>query len=218
MISLNTRLILAGDNLLSPGKGSKTNLFEISEGESAISIAQRLEQNGWVLEGGSFLVYLQYSNLDRKLLPGIYSLTAGTSAVDIAQEISSGEGRLTELVILPGWRKEEIASALEGYNLGFAPEDFIHLVESADHYLGIADISTDTTSLEGRLFPGSYYISQKVSADEFIRQLLEAFSSAVTPQMELAYHNEGLTLDQAIVLASMIEKEIILDEEAPLIA
>ncbi len=217
-ISLNSRLLLAGDYLLSPGGELRTGLFEVSEGESAGSIAERLEQNGWIRDAQSFLVFLQYSGIDRELLPGMYSLKAGDNGIQLAHELHAGKGRLVRFVILPGWRNEEIAFALEGYDLGFSQEDFIHAVKDPGPFSGIAGVSPSTKSLEGRLFPGSYYLSRQITLDEFTRDLLLAFSNALTPQMELAYRNNGLTLDQAIVLASIVEKETVLDVEAPLIA
>ena len=73
-------------------------------------------------------------------------------------------------------------------------------------------------SLEGYLLPGEYPVLRGARLDELLPQLLDHFFEAVSGDLSQAYSAVGLSLEQAVILASLVEREAVLDEEMPLIA
>jgi UPF0755 protein len=73
-------------------------------------------------------------------------------------------------------------------------------------------------SLEGYLFPDSYRFPRQITVDKFIQTLLENFRIKVDSEMLTGFQNLGLTLHQAVTLASLVQREAIVEDEMPLIA
>ena len=119
---------------------------------------------------------------------------------------------------LPGWRLEEIAAILPTSGLSISPDSFLDKVNNP-----LSDYSTELeippeASLEGYLFPDSYQLPRQITIDEFIRTLLDNFEVKVDQEMRTSYQSQGLTLRQAVILASIVRREAIVEEEMPLIA
>jgi UPF0755 protein len=74
------------------------------------------------------------------------------------------------------------------------------------------------SSLEGYLLPGEYAIIHGASIVELLPMLLDRLFETVSGELITAYSAQGLSLEQAITLASLVEREAILDDEMPLIA
>ena len=79
-------------------------------------------------------------------------------------------------------------------------------------------LPADLPSLEGYLLPGVYPVIRGATLDELLPQLLAHFFEAVSGDLSQAYVARGLSLEQAVILASLVEREAVLDEEMPLIA
>ena len=76
----------------------------------------------------------------------------------------------------------------------------------------------DPPSLEGYLFPDTYNIDPEAAASEIVDQMLENFEVRVSTEIRDAFERQGLTLHQAVTLASIIEREAVVPEEQPVIA
>jgi UPF0755 protein len=74
------------------------------------------------------------------------------------------------------------------------------------------------SSLEGFLFPATYTLPADAPADELINRMLQNFNAQVTDQMKADAAKQGLTLYQAVTLASIVEREAVVADERPLIA
>jgi UPF0755 protein len=118
-------------------------------------------------------------------------------------------------VVLPGWRMEEIAASLPTSGLGITPEDFL---ASASSPPAGFDFLSDATIAEGFLYPDSYILSRQTTTVEFIETLVRNFSLHLTTDLTEGFSRQGLTVYQAVTLASIVERESIQDEEAPQIA
>ena len=123
-LKLGVTLVLQADDLTEPvDRAGGPVSFTILSGESVPSITQRLWQAGLISNPGAFRSYLQYAGMDTTLQAGDYTLSAGMSAVQIAQAMQSSISSEVTLVILAGWRMEEIAAALPSSGLEITPED-----------------------------------------------------------------------------------------------
>jgi UPF0755 protein len=73
-------------------------------------------------------------------------------------------------------------------------------------------------SLEGFLFPGVYSVPRSARAGDLVLVLLNGFEQKVAADLLSRFENQGLELYEAVTLASIVEREAVLDEEKPLIA
>jgi UPF0755 protein len=191
--------------------------FTIFSGESVPSITGRLWEAGLITNPGALRSYLQYTGLDTRLQAGEYILSPGLNAIQIALEMQTSISPNVTLVILGGWRVEEISAALPSTGLEISTADFLQAVQRRPEGYSFS-LQLPDDSLEGFLFPDSYTVPRTTTVQQLIPQILENFESKVDSELHTGYSNQGVSLYQAVTLASLIEREAILDEEMPMIA
>ena len=189
--------------------------FTIETGESVISIANHLQIVGLIRDSESFRAYLVYSGLDTTIQSGDYKLSAAMSAIEVARELQDATPEEVTFVILPGWRIEEIAASLSTSGLSITPEEFI---SAAQHPPGGFDFLSGATTTEGFLYPDSYILPRGTSADQMIDAFVRNFGLRLSSDVKSAVDRQGLTVYQAVTIASLVEREAVRDEEKPLIA
>jgi len=189
--------------------------FTIETGESVISIANHLQIVGLIRDSESFRAYLVYSGLDTTIQSGDYKLSAAMSAIEVARELQDATPEEVTFVILPGWRIEEIAASLATSGLSITPEEFI---SAAQHPPDGFDFLSGATTTEGFLYPDSYILPRGTSADQMIDAFVRNFGLRLSADVKNAVDRQGLTVYQAVTIASLVEREAVRDEEKPLIA
>ena len=211
-------LLLWYDGLLTqPLDASGTEqTFTIEVGESADSVANHLESVGLIQDAESFRSYLIYSGLDTSIQAGDYQLSTAMSALDIAHSLQDATPQEVTFVVLPGWRLEEIAESLPTSGLPITYEEFVAAAKTPPPGF---DFLSGATTVEGFLYPDSYIFSRSISsAHEMIADMLRNFSTHMTPEIRNGFERQGLSIYQAVILASMVEREAVHEEEQALIA
>jgi len=191
--------------------------FTILPGESVASITQRLWEAGLIRNPGAFRSYLQYKGMDTTLQAGDFTIAAAMSAVEIAQEMQSSISEDVTLVILAGWRVEEIAITLPSSGLEITPNQFMQATENTPRQYSFS-AELPGSSLEGFLFPDSYTLPRQASIEQLLPLILTNFENQVTAEIRTGFTNQGMSLYEAVKLASMVEREAINDEEMPMLA
>jgi len=191
--------------------------FEILPGETVGQIAYRLNMNELINSSETFNDFLIYKGYDRKVQSGYFRIEPEMNGIEIAEKITNPIPDKVRFIILPGWRAEEIAGILPGSGLDIDPEEFLYLVSNpANEWL--PDELDGVASLEGYLFPGEYLIDREITTIDFIRGFLIGFLENMNDEYLNALSTQGLSLNQAIILASMVEREAVITEEMPMIA
>jgi UPF0755 protein len=210
---------MEANDLVRPANPNGQNQsFTVTLGESIQSITQRLEEQKLIPNANAFRNFLAYSGLDVTLQAGEYQLNSGMTPLQIARALQDPTPAQVDFNILEGWRAEEIANSLPTSGLDISPEAFMAAVtKPPDGYPFLQDLPS-LASLEGYLFPGSYQLERSLSIDELIALLLANFEKNVNEETQAAFQNQGLTLHEAVILASMVEREAVLEEEMPVIA
>lgn len=206
------------DALLRPvDEEAKPVQFDIGLSEPTSQIVSRLWTANLIREGQLFSNYLFYTGLDRQLQAGSYQISAAMNAVEIAQAFLDPTPETVTLVILPGWRLEEIAAALPAAGINVSPEDFLLAAWDPPQGFVIPVELPEGASLEGYLLPGTYEIDRNANALGLLTTMLVSFP-ANDQDLLAGFQEQGQTLHQAVTLASIVERETVIGEEMPLIA
>lgn len=203
------------DEIIAPNEAmSGREILTVYDNDTPQSVASRAELHGIVADRDLFLRYLIYRGIDRQLIPSRYVIPRGSSLKEVADALLSSEQRLMQFGVLAGLRLEEIASALPAYGLNIDPAEFLELARnypSEKH-------PTGGTSLEGFILSGQYLVHQSSTAEAFLEGMVQTFNEAITPKIREGLDRQGLTLDQAVILASIVTREAVWTSEMSLLA
>jgi UPF0755 protein len=207
------QMILHKNQLLTPVSPVKKDTpFSIPSGASVTSVAMDLEQTGLISNWQAFRYYVIYKGLDTQIKAGDFTLSPSMTAIEISNAIQSTYSELVSFYIYPGWRAEEVATALPTSGIEVTPEAFLSIVKNPASLNLPADLQ-GISSLEGFLYPGTYMIDRKISADDLVLTFVQKFNEQVTPEIQTQLQSNGLTFYQAITLASIIQRETFNDNE-----
>jgi UPF0755 protein len=190
-------------------------IFVVNAGENAFVISNRLEQAGLISNARTFRIYLIWTGMDAYIQIGTYRLCPSLSAESIAEMLQSATLTEVHFSVLPGWRMEEIAASLPTSGLSISAEEFLTAASTSAIFPSLIPTGM---SAEGYLFPDVYLLPRTITADQLISVLIQGFISHLPKNYSDAYHEHGLTLAEGVILASIIEREAVVDDEMPLIA
>ena len=218
-VYLSAALLTQKENLIQPlNPLGESRPFRIPLGDSIHTITGRLEAEGFIPSAEAMRLYLVYAGLDKTIQAGDYQLSPRMSPLEIAHALQDATPSEVTFTILPGWRLEEIAAALPTSGLSITPENFLLSVKTPPKdFLSELGVQ-DEVSLEGFLFPDSYRVPREIPVEAFLFKLLENFSIKVDSEMRAGFKRQDLNLFQAVILASIVQRESIVEDEMPLIA
>jgi UPF0755 protein len=204
------------------GSDPRPVVFSVEPGATASSVADRLETNGLVLDSRLLAYYLRYQGMDRRVEAGDFVLRQTMTIPEVARALTDAMAREVVLRVTEGWRIEQIAeSLLEQRGLSDAYQDFLMLAGPNGPRPGGYDVLAELppgASLEGYLFPDTYLVRPDATAGQIIDKMLSNFQARLPPNYRAQVAARGLTLHQAITMASLIEREAAVETERALIA
>ncbi|HET6846975.1 MAG TPA: endolytic transglycosylase MltG, partial [Anaerolineales bacterium] len=216
VVEYSAKLLWADGTLTTPFRAGAGEVeFEVQSSEPVDSVCARLEQAGIVADAGTMRDYLIYTGQDRSLQAGRYRVSAAMSAIDVARRMQDATPQDVDFVVLPGWRIEEIAASLPTSGLPIATDDFIR---AANAPRGGYDFLEGADTLEGFLFPDAYVLPRDTGIDRLLDTLLSGFEQHVSAELRDKVGAQGLTIREAVILASIVQREAVDLGEAPLIA
>ncbi|MBU0702907.1 MAG: endolytic transglycosylase MltG [Chloroflexi bacterium] len=196
-------------------------IFIIEPGETAAEIATRLEEEGFVSSAELFRRYVQYHELDAGIEAGEFTLRQTMTIPEIAQALQRGQRQEQTVTLQEGLRLEQVAAEVEEQT-DISEEEFLALVTTGWREAGLTfsfltNLPPDAT-LEGFLFPETYRLPQDPTAFDILTRMLETFDARVSSEMQAAAASQGLNVYELVTLASIVERESVLDEERSLVA
>lgn len=188
-------------------KNTQSQDFLIVRGQSAQVIGKNLEDAGLVKSGLAFKFYVQLTGKAREIQAGEYRLSPNSSLAQLVLTLTRGPQELW--VTFPeGFRREEMAArTIETLGLERTEADtfwFEFLQESSGE--------------EGFLFPDTYLFARDVKASTVAEKLRATFNARVTEQVVQDAQTAGLSMDEVVTLASIVERETLTSEERPIVA
>jgi len=185
--------------------------IEIKYGTPVPKIAETLEKEGVIKNRYYFLVVHAFKR--SKLEAGEYEFEGWLSTYDVYRILEEGKAKLYKVTIKEGYDVFDIAEVLEK-NKVCKKEDFLKYAlseEVAQKY------NLNTPSMEGFLFPDTYYFSKSTHPLKVIDVMYKNFLSK-TENLRKELRKKHISLETWVTVASMVEKETFIDEEKPLIA
>lgn len=171
---------------LDPNSGVK--VFVVKKGEGPFQIADRLEKEGFIRSAQVFK-YLYKSSNQQPIEAGDYKISASMDPSEIIKVLSSGSiGKWVTL--LEGWRLEQVAEKLNA-ELGIKNTEFL---KAAKGY-------------EGYLFPDTYLINKDSTPQSVVTKLNNTFKQRFDESLQNKIKKTGLTPDEGVILASIVERE-----------
>lgn len=177
----------------------------IEKGSSLQTIAYKLEDSELIQDSFAFQWYVRWHKLGRKLQAGEYVIQKNLTFAEMAEVLQQGRSSEVRITIPEGYTVAQMDDLLAKRGL-VQPGDFEDCALRCD-------FSFERESLEGFLFPSTYYVGvQDFNTKLFINRLYNTFTQQIAG-LTSDIKNSGRTLDEIIIVASMIEREAFNDSE-----
>jgi len=192
--------------------------FQIEFGSSTRDIADDLKKLGLIKNENIYIFLSKFNGYDGKYKAGTYILCDGLSYDEIMVKLSSYPESI-KITFPEGFTTLQIASRLEANGL-ISSTEFLKAVQSIDltSYSFIQNHKNRDYRLDGYLFPDTYEFDINASAESIIYKMLNKFDSVFTTESYGKAQNLGLSVDDVVTLASIVEKESKVDSERERIA
>lgn len=196
------------------GYSAAEQFVEVRAGDSPSAIRDRLVQAGVVQDALAFRAALWLTGRARDLKAGEYRFDRPMSAVDVVDKIARGDVYRRLVTFREGLSISEMARVYEEADLGKAAE----FEQAAKDASAIRDLDPDAPDLEGYLFPDTYLLRRETPASAMVAQMVGSFKRVFDERLRASAESQGLTVRQAVALASLVEKETAVASERPLVA
>ncbi|MDB5100722.1 MAG: hypothetical protein JWM80_5143 [Cyanobacteria bacterium RYN_339] len=207
--------------LMPAGHGTKREIVTIKPGSGVATIAHDLHEQHLIRNELAFKAWLRFAGQDKSIKAGVYAVSPDQDARAIAGILAEGKGLSEHVTIPEGWSLKQIAAGLDKNTKGSGTRFSLlarHAAYFRPEFPWLGELP-GTASLEGYLFPDTYVVAPGVDAErDLIRMMLGRFQQVALPAYERRKRDAGLSLNQAMTMASIVEKEARIAAERPLIA
>lgn len=181
-------------------------------------IASLLKEHGVIKNAEVFRLYARMREVDGKLKPGRYTFNTGMSLSTIIDKLVQGPPDRVVLTIPEGYTVKQIAELLEKKGIT-TRGDFQRALDKQWDLAFLKQVPVQKAGLEGYLYPDTYYLGSNTSAEEIVEMMLQKFGNVIqTHDYGRRVAAMGLTLHEAVTIASMVEREARVEAERPRIA
>lgn len=182
-------------------KSGSEKIFIIEEGQGLEEISEALESEGLISNKWIFFYYLWLQKKASNLQAGEYGLSAAMDIPEIANKIIRGEviENWIKVTIPEGWTNKQTEQRLLNFGL----------INSEDKL---------PADKEGYLFPDTYYFYKDSNINDIAEKMLNNFDKKVTEDLKKEIENQGKTLYDILIMASLIEKEVITEEDMAIVS
>jgi len=193
---------------------SADRLFSIEKGESLSQISGRLRAQGFIRFAPLLQLLGRVKGTQGEFKAGYYRIPAGSSTLAIHDLLVAGAQTIGKVTIPEGWTAGKIARHLEAQGV-CAAADFLAATRSPAL---LAEFGVQGKSLEGFLFPDTYFVPRPFPASTFVELMVRTFFDNLGRVSTSWKDMSPGALYDTVILASIVEREYRVDEEAPQIA
>lgn len=185
----------------------KSQLITIEPGETVQQISDKLEKNELIKASWAFEWYIRNSDFREKLQAGTYALRPSLSVQEIAKILTQGKIATELVTIFPGQRIEDVRDSLINQGLNVDEVDSALNPAKYANHPALVDKPAEA-NLEGYLFPESFQRNASTETETIITLALNELQNRLTPEVRAGIVKQGLTVHQAVILASIVGQEV----------
>lgn len=182
--------------------------FTINEGETVSQIANNLQKECFIKHELMFRYVVRKEGFI--LQAGEYQIPKNLNVNELASKLTKGTFD-TKITIIEGWRREEIADYLLSNNV--LPKITANETDVFSLRLNIIN-----KIKEGYFYPDTYVLPKNTNLSELIQIVKNSFNLKVDNKLISQFQTQGLTLDEAVILASIVEREARTSESRMIVA
>lgn len=213
-ICLSLVIIAFGKDMLGIGKGDTTHLIVVQEGETTEQIAQMLQEEGIIKSPECFKLFMKLRKSNDTYIAGEHFLSPNMAYETIISKLTDyeeEEKETVEVTFPEGITIYDAANILEENGVCSA-EDFIFYFNSGGYGFEFeqrlpVDTSLKFNRMEGYVFPDTYYFYSNMDPEQVCQKIYNNFNSKMTDERYAQMEKLGLSLDQLITFASIVQKE-----------
>lgn len=194
--------------------GDSAQSFQIEKKKSLNQVIQTLHEKKVIANVPLFKAYLFIKQANSKIRAGDYDFTPQMTPPQVLDLLMKGDFKTYRITIPEGWNFKQIAAYLGELKL-VDPLKF--LAKCSDPSFA-QDLGVLSGSLEGYLFPDTYLIYKPKNEEELIQKFVDRFKEVYKKEIVPLMHGGGMTAQDIVILASLIEKETANPAEKPIIA
>jgi UPF0755 protein len=186
----------------SPSPGEPIRIT-VPRGASVAAVTDSLASRGVIDSPRWFRLYTKFLGYERSIKAGVYDFPRDASVPRVLHILVAGRDAQDRLVVPEGLMLSEIAELVEA-QLGISPEAF----NRAAHDSALIErVGAREPTLEGYLYPETYYVRVGVTAIDLVRQMVAEFEAHWRPEWNHRLDTLGMSRDEIVTLASIIEGE-----------
>lgn len=186
---------------------AESRSFVISRGETAGSIARRLQNDGFIRSALAFEYVLYDTGRETSLQSGTYTISAALTPRDLARVFEKAPGEQAVLRIIEGWRLSEVAGAVTKAFPAISADDFLKAAVVGQRKNTVLVGLGAESSLEGFLFPDTYFFKPTATATQIVDALLDQFEQRVGQTLRQAAVDRKAAIYDIVKLGSIVERE-----------
>lgn len=197
---------------------AESRAFVISRGETAGSIADRLQKEGFIRSALAFAYLLYDTGRETSLQSGTYTISAAFTPRELARVFEKAPSEQAVLRIIEGWRLSETAAAVAKAFPSISTADFTTAAVVGQRKNTVLAGLAPETSLEGFLFPDTYFFRPTATATQIVDALVDQFEQRVGQTLRQAAVDRKMTIYDIVKLGSIVEREARDRSESAIIA
>lgn len=202
----------------SKGEYEDNTICIVNDGATTEEIANQLKQANVIKSPLVFRLLTKIDGKEGQLKAGTYQFPAGLTLEQILQKVYEGNTAYVWITIPEGFKTKQIVELLDTKGL-IDKEQFMQEVQEGQfNYSFLKERAPSEKRLEGFLFPDTYQVADGMSEHAIIKMMLQRFEDVFIKEWDQRSDEVELSFDEAVILASIIEREAAVDEERPIIA
>lgn len=188
-------------------------IYELHPGASVINLANDMAKEGYLNHPRYFRLLAEYHGVTQSLRAGEYNISYGTTPAALLAMFTSGEVIDHSLTLIEGWNIHQVLEAVNAHN------DLVHTLNGLSLGAIMETLGHSSEHPEGRFYPDTYHFPRGITDVEFLKRAYQRLQSVLEDQWEKRDKNLPLQSPyEALILASIVEKETGKAEERPMIA